>query len=124
MRKLALLTTMLLLSLGGSSEAACQFDLAKFFFGFDNIVKGEADSGKPCGFGVSTSGGADAGAFRIAQPPHHGVAAAGEDSGLPVIGYRSAAGYRGPDEFVMVFIGGNARVPGQTTTVHVYVDVK
>jgi hypothetical protein len=124
MRKLAVLTTALLLSAGGSSQAACHFDLAMIHFGFENPMRGEADSGKPCGFAVSTAGSAGVGSFQIARPPRHGVAGTGENSGMPVIGYRSAPGYRGPDEFVVAFIGGNARMQGQETSLHVHLDVK
>ena len=74
MRNLAVLTTALLFTLGGSSQATCRFDFAKLYFGFENHMKGEADSGKTCGFSMSPSLGAGADSFRIAQPPHHGVA--------------------------------------------------
>ncbi|MGO4871173.1 MAG: hypothetical protein ACLPGW_11275 [Roseiarcus sp.] len=124
MRSLAVLTTALLLSLGGSSQATCRFEFATLHFGFENPVKGDADSGKACGFSVSAAGQTGVGSFRIARPPQHGVAGLAEDSGMPVVGYRSAAGYRGPDEFVVTFVGGNARVQAMATSVHVYLDVR
>jgi hypothetical protein len=124
MRSLATLTTALLLTLGGSSHAACRFDDAKFYFGFETPMKGEADSGKPCGFamGVATTGGSRG--FRIAQPPHHGVAGIGRESGMPVIAYRSAAGYRGPDEFVVSYFGGDIRLHEMESGIRVILDVK
>ncbi len=124
MRKLAVLTTALALSLGGSSQAACRFDFAKLYFGFENPTKLEADSGKACGFGISSTMSAGTHSYRIAQPPQHGVAGIGDDSGMPVVGYRSAAGYRGADEFVVSFVGGNARVPDQASSIRVHVDVQ
>jgi hypothetical protein len=124
MRSLAALMTALLLTLGGDSQAACRFDSTKLYFGFDNPAKLEADSGKPCGFAMSSTRSAGSHAYRIAQPPHHGVAGIGDDNGMPVVGYRSAAGYRGADEFVVTFVGGNARVPDQASTIHVSVNVE
>ena len=124
MRELAMLTTALLLALGGSSQAACRFDYARLYFGFENPLKGDADSGKACGFGLSAAMSAGGNSFRIAQPPHHGVAGIADSSGMPVVGYRSAAGYRGPDEFIVSFVGGNARMSDQASGVHVYVDVR
>jgi len=120
MRGLAMLTTALLLALGGASQAACRFDYGRLYFGFENPLKGEAESGKPCGFALSAALSAGGHGFRVAQPPQHGVA----DSGMPVVGYRSAAGYRGPDEFVVNFTGGNARVHDLASGIHVYLDVK
>lgn len=124
MRSLAMLTTALLLALGGSTQAACRFDFAKIYFGFENPMKGEADSGKPCGFALSAALSAGGHAFRIAQSPHHGAAGIGDDSGMPVIGYRSAANYRGPDDFLVTFVGGNLRVPDQPSSIRVTLDVK
>lgn len=124
MRQLAFLTTALLLALGGSSQAACRFDDAKIYFGFESPMKGEADSGKPCGFALSATGSAGGQSFRITQPPRHGAAAIGEDNGMPVVGYRSAAGYRGPDEFLVAFVGGNSRTPEQPSSIRVTLDVK
>ena len=49
MRTLAVLTTTLLLALSGSSQAVCRFDSGKIFFGAETPMRGEADSGKPCG---------------------------------------------------------------------------
>ena len=44
---------------------------------------------------------------------------------MPVVGYRSAAGYRGPDEFVVSFVGGNvARALIRPSSIHVYLDVQ
>ncbi len=124
MRGLAVLTTALLLSLGGASQAACRFDEARIYFGFESPMKGEADSGKPCGFALSAAGPAGGRSFGIAQSPRHGAAAIGEDNGMPVVGYRSAAGYRGPDEFVVTFVGGDIRRPERASSIHVYLDVK
>jgi len=124
MRGLAMLTTALLLALGGASEAACRFDLGKIYFGFETPVRGEADSGKPCGFALSAAGTAGSSAFHVARPPQHGVAITGDNAGMPVIGYRSAAGYRGPDEFVVSFVGGDIRLRDQESGIHVYLDVK
>ena len=114
----------LLLCLGGSSHAACRFDVAGIYIGFESPIRGEADSGKICGFGSMGMHGAKQDSFRVAQPPHHGVAGVGDNSGMPVIGYRSAAGYRGPDEFIVSFIGGGPRTPDQESSLHVYLDVK
>jgi len=124
MRGFAVLTTALLLSLGGSSQADCRFDFAKVYFGFETPMKGEADSGKPCGFGLGSAMSAGSHGFRIAQPPQHGVAGVGDNGGMPVVGYRSAAGYRGPDEFVVSFVGGNMRVHDLASTIRVDLDVK
>jgi hypothetical protein len=124
MRKLAVLTTALILSAAAPAHAACHFDLAMIHFGFENALQGQADSGKPCGLSGSTAGKAGVGSFQITQRPRHGVAGTGENGGMPVIAYRSAPGYRGPDEFVVAFVGGNARVPGQETSLHVYLDVR
>ena len=124
MRGLAMLTTALLLALGGVSQAACRFDYGRLYFGFENPLKGEAESGKPCGFALSAALSAGGHGFRVAQPPQHGVAGIADDSGMPVVGYRSAAGYRGPDEFVVNFTGGNARVHDLASGIHVYLDVK
>jgi len=121
---LAILTTALSLAQGGASEAACRFDYGRLYFGFENPLKGEADSGKPCGFALSAAMSAGGHGFRIAQPPQHGVAGIGDDNGMPVVGYRSAAGYRGADEFVVNFTGGNARVHDLASGIHVYLDVK
>jgi hypothetical protein len=123
-REFAMLTTALLLALGGSSQAACRFGDARIYFGFESPMKGEADSGKPCGFALSAAGSAGGSAFRVAQPPRHGAAAIGEDNGMPVVAYRSAAGYRGPDEFVVTFVGGNSRTPDQPSSIRVTLDVK
>jgi hypothetical protein len=123
-RELAMLTTALLLALGGSSQAACQWDPAKIYFGFDTPMRGEAESGKPCGFSMGTVMSAGTHGFQIAQPPHHGAAGVGDDGGMPVVGYRSAAGYRGPDEFVVNFFGGNQRVHDLASSIHIYLDVK
>lgn len=124
MRVLAGLTTALLALLGGSSQAACRFDDAKVYFGFESPMKGEADSGKPCGFALSAAGHAGGSSFRVAQPPRHGAAGVGDNSGMPVIAYRSAAGYRGPDEFVVTFVGGDTRRPQLASGIHVYLDVR
>ena len=124
MRGVAVLTTALLLALGGSSQAACRFDYSRLYFGFENPLKGEADSGKPCGFGLSAALSAGGHGFRIAQPPHHGAAGIGDSTGMPVVGYRSAAGYRGPDEFLVSFVGGNARVHDLESGIRVHVDVR
>ena len=43
---------------------------------------------------------------------------------MPVIAYRSAAGYRGPDEFIVSFMGGDIRRPLAPSSIHVYLDVK
>jgi len=123
-RNLAVLTTALLLTLGGASQAACRFEEIRLYFGFENPIKGAAESGKPCGFALSSALDAGGHAFRIAQPPHHGAAGIGADSGMPVIGYRSAAGYRGPDEFLVTFVGGNSRVPDQESKIRVILDVE
>jgi len=123
-RKLAMLTTAALLALGGSSQAACRFGDAKIYFGFESPMKGEADSGKPCGFALSAAGSAGGRSFRIAQPPRHGAAAIGEDNAMPVVGYRSAANYRGPDEFLVTFVGGSSRTPDQPSSIRVTLDVK
>lgn len=124
MRSLATVTAALLLALGGSAQAVCRFDDARFYFGFETPIKGEADSGKPCGFGLGAAGTAGSRSYRVAQPPHHGAAAIGDNSGAPVIAYRSAAGYRGPDEFVVTFLGGDIRLHDQESRIHVYLDVK
>ena len=124
MRGFAGAATALLLSLSGSSQAACRFDFAKLYFGFENPTKLHADSGTACGFAISSTMSAGTHSYRVAQPPHHGVAGIADNSGMPVVGYRSAAGYRGPDEFLVSFVGGNARVPDQASSIHVYVDVQ
>ena len=124
MRSLATVTAALLLALGGSAQAVCRFDYGRLYFGFENPLKGEAESGKPCGFALSAAMSAGGHGFRIAQPPQHGAAGIGDDGGMPVVGYRSAAGYRGPDEFVVNFTGGNARVHDLASGIHVYLDVK
>jgi hypothetical protein len=114
----------LLPCLGGSLHAACRFDPAHFYIGFESPIRGEADSGKPCGFGSMAMYGARDSSFRVAQPPRHGVAGIGDSSGMPVVGYRSAAGYRGPDEFIVSFVAGGPRTPDLESTIHVYLDVK
>jgi hypothetical protein len=124
MRRVAMLATALVLSASSSSQAACRFDFARLYFGFETPMNGEADSGKPCGFVLTTSLSAGAHSYRIAQAPNHGAAAVGYNSGTPVVAYRSAAGYRGPDTFVVSFIGGNARVPDEASSIDVHLDVR
>lgn len=124
MRKIAMLTTALLLALGGSSQAGCRLDLGKVYFGFENPIRGEADSGRPCGFALSSASTAGSQAYRVAQPPRHGAAVVGDSGGMPVIAYRSAAGYRGPDEFLVKFVGGDIRLHDMESSLHVFLDVK
>jgi hypothetical protein len=124
MRTLAVLTTTLLLALSGSSQAVCRFDSGKIFFGAETPMRGEADSGKPCGFEMSSALSSRSGSFRVAQPPLHGVAGIGDNGGMPVVAYRSAAGYRGSDEFVVSFMGGDIRLREAPSAIHVYIDVK
>lgn len=124
MRSLVALAPALLLAFAGSSEAACQFDLGKIYFGFESPMRGQADSGKPCGFALSSASTAGSSAYHVSQPPHHGVAGIGDNGGMPVIAYRSAAGYHGPDEFVVSFMGGDIRRPDMESSIHVYLDVQ
>jgi hypothetical protein len=124
MRRLAVSTMALLLVLGGAAQATCRFDPAKIYFGFETPMKGEADSGKPCGFSTSGASTAVAGSFHVTQAPHHGVAGIGDNGGMTVIGYRSVAGYKGPDDFIVSYMGGDIRRPEMPSSIHVYFDVK
>ena len=124
MRRFAMLTIALILSSGGASQAQCRLELGKIYFGFENPMRGEVESGKPCGFALSSAGTAASGSYHVTQPPQHGVAGIGDDGGMPVVGYRSAAGYRGPDEFVVSFTGGDIRRPLAPSSIRVYLEVK
>lgn len=124
MRRLGILTITLILASGGASQAACQLQLGKIYFGFENPMRGEADSGKPCGFALSSAGTAASGAFHVTRAPQHGVAGIGDNGGMPVVGYRSTAGYHGPDEFIVSFMGGDIRKTEAPSSIHVYLDVK
>ena len=117
-------TAALALVAADSARAACQFEPARIGYGFESTMKGEANSGKPCGFALTAAGPAGASGFRVVQPPHHGVAGVGESYGMPVIGYRSVASYRGPDEFVVTFVGGVFGQPAQPGSIRVQLDVK
>ena len=95
----------------------------RLYFGFENPFKGEAENGKPCGFALSS---AERGRLKGSMSPDRRSMASqsGDNAGMPVIGYRSAAGYRGPDEFVVSFVGGDIRLHDQESGIHVYLDVK
>jgi hypothetical protein len=123
-RTLAALAATLTLCVAGSADAACRFDAARIYFGSESTMRGEVDSGKICGFALSGGGSTGSGEFRVSQPPRHGAAAIGETYAMPAVGYRSAAGYRGADEFVVTFVGGRVGQSEQPGSIHVYVDVK
>jgi hypothetical protein len=110
----ALLSAPLVILLGSTpSSANCYFEKVTFLFGDAHPQRAEADSGKDCTEVFSSGRNAGVSSIAIVRRPKHGSASWNGSVGYPSLTYRSAPGYRGPDDFVYAVTGGGGTgIPG------------
>ena len=105
--------------------AACHVDQFAFSFaggGTTSTTSASADSGSVCTIHVSHARKSGIDSVTIAGSPHHGSAQASGESADYIVTYKSAAGYRGSDQFSFAVKGGSSKGSG-TATVVVNVDI-
>ena len=106
------------------AQAACTGDGPPFLIGRSSTFTMHINGGDGCGVRfILRSISID----RIeVTKPAHGLAGWNGNVGYPVVGYRSAKGYRGPDDFTFDIVGYQAAIrndPGGPGRAHVDVHV-
>ena len=118
--RLMLIAAVFLVGLTNSSSTNCSVGFFKFYFKFDSQATMHADSGKLCPFHFTAP---DLEEARIVRQPQHGAATYSGSIEHVMIDYKSAAGYKGTDQFVFSVTGGSPKNNG-TANVAVDADVQ
>jgi hypothetical protein len=110
--KVVFLAILSLVAFSTPSGAKCHFDSFRMVFGFDGAQTGQADSGKECSIHPQAFAGAGIESITIVRQPKHGSATSNFSISDATITYKSAPGYKGPDDFVYAEKGGGSRFHG------------
>jgi hypothetical protein len=92
------------------ASAVCQWGRFSVMWGSDGPAMANADSGQRCLLRVRAGNFGSFSALGVVRQAKHGAVNWNGSSLDPAYTYRSAPGYKGPDDFVVYWDGSNSRL--------------